>query len=262
MFDCTLWSDKPGGLLPGCERVYLTDRAWRRSDHETCAPYDPLRWERYLQSLPPGALLVIDEECLKDSPFVYGRETAMRELEQRLELHRVVRRVRPDVVNSDCCGPLPQANQPAYVWNDAGQLKKLRESNDLTMAAARPWLKALTVEVYFTPREGKPIRASYRDDVEAIIAGNAAEARRFTDGRPVYALVWLRSKGEAGRGWSRYFGDEVARFILDESVRLYDGVILWDRTFTEDGKDLGTKRFDPSDPAMAMMLRWLRERER
>lgn len=262
VYDSTLWSDKPGGLLPGCERVFLTDRAWRRSDNETCAPYDMARWERYVQSLPPGALLIVDEECLHDSPFLSGREKALPELQKHLELHRMVRRLRPDVVNSDCCGPLPQADQPAYVWNDAPRLAKLRESNDQTMPNARPLLRALTVEVYFTPRVSKPIRASYREDVASIIAGNAAEARRVAGGLPIYALVWLRSKGEAGRNWSRYFGDDVARFILDESIRLFDGIVLWDRTFTPEGADLGTKRFDPADPAIAMMLKWLRERDR
>lgn len=261
VYDCTSWLEKPGGLVPGTERAFITDRAWRTNDHEACAPYDAARWERYLMALPTGAFLIVNEECLKDSPMYHGRDVALLELPKRLELHRVVRRLRPDVINTDVCGPLPQSDQSGPIWNDPRQLRRCREANDLTMPFAPPsLLRALTIEVYFTPRPDKPVRATYHDDVAAVMQGNAAEARRHAQGRPIHGLVYLRSKG--GRAWGEYFGDDLARFMLDEAARVFDGIVIWDNKFTPDGKDLGRQRYDPTDPALALTLRWLRERDR
>ncbi|MDX2131767.1 MAG: hypothetical protein SFY69_06930 [Planctomycetota bacterium] len=260
VYDCTLWTDKPGGVIPGTRRAYMPDRQWRTSDTQPCAPYDARRWEAWLRALPPDSVVVVDEECLKDNPMVYSREQVLRELANRLELHRVIRRVRPDLRNSDCFGPCPLVEQAGAVWNDAKRLAQWRAANDLTMPYILPHLAMVAVELYFFKRPGKPIRATYEEDLRALIEVNAAEVRRHAGSRPTLGVVWLRTRGDQGANWGRYVGDDLARLMLDETARLFDGVVLWDRKFRDDGTDLGAMKYDETDPALAATLRWLRTR--
>lgn len=260
VYDCTLWTDKPGGIIPGTRRAYMPDRQWRTSDTISCAPYDAARWENWVRGLPLDSVVIVDEECLEDNPMVYPRERVLRQIDQRIELHRVIRRLRPDIRNSDCFGPCPLVEQAGAVWNDTKRLEKWRAANDLTMPLILPHLAMVAVELYFFKRPEKPIRETYEADLRALIEVNAAEVRRHAGNRPTLGVVWLRTRGEQGRHWSRYIGDDLARIMLDETARLFDGVVLWDRKFRDDGTDLGAMRYDERDPALAATLRWLRTR--
>ncbi|CAG0969779.1 hypothetical protein PHYC_01179 [Phycisphaerales bacterium] len=260
VYDCTLWMNKPGGVLPGALRAYCPGREWRSIDDVPTSAYDAARWERWLRGLPRDSVVIVDQEYLHDNPWVYGRQTVLREIEKRIELHRAIRRVRPDIQNSDCFGPCPAVEYLGTVHNLKERIPKWKEYNDFTMPLILPYLKQVAIELYFVPPPGKPVRSSYIEDFRAYLVPNVEEARRHAGDRPVLGFIYLRSKGNGKKHWGRYFGDELSRFILDESLRLCDGIVLWDRKYADDGTDLGNMPWDPNDPCLAFTLRWLRER--
>lgn len=261
VYDCTLWMNKPGGVLPGALRAYCPGREWRTSDNIPCAPYDAARWEQWLRGLPRDSVVILDEECLNDNLWVYGRQTVLREIDKRIELHRVIRRVRPDIQNSDCFGPCPLVEYLGTVFDMKERIPKWKEYNDFTMPLILPHLKQIAIELYFVPRPGKPVRASYIEDFRAYVGPNVEEARRHAGDRPVLGFIWLRSKGDGKKNWGHFFGEELATFILEESLRLCDGIVLWDRKYADDGTDLGNMPWDPTDPCLAFTLEWLRKRQ-
>lgn len=261
VFDGTLWKGKPNDLIPGTLPVFILDRAWRADENRPDGPHDMAKWRRYLTTLPPNALVIIDEEYLHDIPRLYGKEVALREFPKRVLIHQTLRELRPDLVNADCFGPAPSMDSSAVQWNDAKEMEKWRACNDLVMPLINDHLKAIAIELYFCPRPGQPVRGSYFEDYKAVHTANVQEARRHAQGRPVIGCVWLRTKGDRGQNWSHYVGDDVAWFMLDQTARMCDAVVIWDAHFTETGQWRGRQQWDPNDPALALTLRWLNERQ-
>lgn len=263
VYDATVWTHKPGVTIPGTEVVFLIDRQHRSDKDNPHSAHDLAKLRAHVERLPQGALVVVDEEYLKDDPRLYPIETVTAELAKRLAIHRTIREARPDIINSDVCGPCPLIDSAAVVWNDTKLLKRWRDANEWIMPRVKDSLGAISIELYYAKKtDGKPVRGSDMADYRAFHEANVAEARKWSDGKPVYGFVWLRTKGGAGKGWGHYVGDELARFMLDETARTCDGVVLWDARFTDSGEWLGNARYDPNDPAIMMINQWLVERER
>jgi len=261
VFDCTHWTYKPEGLIPGTQTAFLIDRAWRSDEKDPKSAHDMEKWKTWLRQRPRDAVVIVDEEYLLDDTLTLPRETALTGVRKRVELLKAIQDVRPDIVSTDVCGPLPRSDMIGPVYKQADRMAKWRDGNDAAMAIARPYLDAVSVELYYCPNPGKPVNGSEMEDFRIFHTANIAEARRVAEGRPVWGLVWLRTKGQGKSGWGRYVGDEMAWYMLEETAKQCDGIILWDSHYSDDGTWLGKKRYDPNDPGLKIVLKWLAERK-
>lgn len=233
--------------VPGMVRGFAPDRQWKG----LLGGYSEAAWTGYLASLPRDAYVIVDDEDPKADPRVNSAADVRACSDRRVELHRVLRRVRPDLRNADGWGPCPLADTPGPVWNDGPMLRRWRAGNAVTVPPVLPHLTHLAVELYFTGRPQTAMNpAATLDDYRRFRDANVAEARRWADGRPVIGLVWLRTKGGAF-GWGRYVGDALAHAMLDELRPMVDAVAVWDCQFTIDGRALPAQPYPHDDPALA-----------
>lgn len=232
--------------VPGMARGFCPDRQWRG----LLGGYSEAAWTAYLRTLPRGAYVLVDDEDPKADPRVNSAADVRACSDRRVELHRIIRRDRPDLINADAWGPCPIADTPGPVWNDGPMLRRWRAGNAVTVPPVLPHLAAVAVELYHTARPQTVNTSAELDDYRRFRDANVAEARRWADGRPVIGVVWLRAKGGA-RPWGEYLGPRFAGAMLGELRPMVDAIAVWDCQFEPGGKALPTRPYDADDPVLA-----------
>lgn len=230
--------------VAGMARGFCPDRQWKG----LLGGYSESAWVAYLRTLPRGVYILVDDEDPKADPRVNSAADVRACSDRRAELHRIIRRERPDLINADVCGPCPISDSPGPVWNDGPMLRRWRAGNAVTVPPVLPHLFAMAVELYHCPRPNRTL-AQEGEDFRRFRDANVAEMRRWADGRPCIGVVWLRTKG-GPRGWGAYVGDDIARAMLDELRQMVDAIAVWDCQFESGGKALPATPYADNDPVL------------
>lgn len=235
------WPRDIRGMVNG----FCPGREWKDADGR----YHEPTWRAYLAGLPRGAYTLVNYEDDRADPRINSAADVRASLDLRVELHRVLRRDRSDLINADLCGPCPISDTPGPVHGDGPMLRRWRAGNAVTVPPLLPHLYATAVELYHSPRPGRTL-AQEGEDFRRFRDANVAEMTRWADGRPRIGVVCLRTKG-GPRGWGVYVGDDIARAMLDELAPLVDAIAVWDCQFEPGGKALPATPYATTDPVLA-----------
>lgn len=241
-FLCLFWGDRTGG--PG---IYPVLDYGRR-------PYD--EWYSYIRDHRPDLLRGLTtaeaEEVLRST-----YESAAREWTERQ--YSTVRRLRPHA--KLCRYGLPAGSRhDHYNLPDPNPWKELNDRASWLTALQDVVLVVLYQDKYTVPAGVRPRHQREMTVAQARdwISSNVAEARRTSQGKPVYALVYMRYQEFVTNHESRLLEPATLEIMLEgPRPQGVDGMVIWDHIASREQFDETQAYVDAhAVPSLRRVLAW------